>query len=54
MDTNKVTRLEIIDWRPEKGKEPRGRVYSIRSEDIKLELSLQDESRTLKVFITER
>lgn len=47
-----VTRLEIIDYTlpPDEI----GVVYSNRGEDIKVELSLQDDERTLKVFITKR
>lgn len=54
MDTSKVTRLEVIDHTREEG----GRVYTYWSQyddgDIKkpkIELSLQDDGRTLKVFI---
>ena len=40
-DTSKVTRFEVID--------ENGRVYT--SKDCKVELSYQDDGRTLKVFI---
>ena len=46
--TEKVTRVEIIDW--ENGK---GRVFS--QWDIgRVELDFQDEGRTLKIFLKER
>lgn len=55
MDTSKVTRIEVIDHTK---KELGGRVYTFwseyRKEDIpnpKVELYLQDDGRTLKVFI---
>jgi hypothetical protein len=40
-DTSKVTRFEVID--------ENGRVYT--QKDCKVELSYQDDDRTLKVFI---
>lgn len=43
MNTSKVTRFEVID--------KTGRAYTKRN--IKIDLSLQDEDRTLKVFIHE-
>lgn len=59
MDTSKVTRVEVIDHtrtEPEHG----GRVYTYwhtyDEADLpspNVELYLQDEGRTLKVFITE-
>ncbi len=63
MDTSEVTRIEVIDHRtsitPNKGAtsavlEPRGRVFVRWDPDIKTEVSLQDNRRTLKVFITDR
>lgn len=41
VDTSKVTRFEVID--------ENGRVYT--QKDCKVELSYQDDDRTLKVFI---
>jgi hypothetical protein len=41
--TNKVTRVDVIDWN--------GRSYSNSDPNNKVELSLQDNGRTLKVFI---
>lgn len=49
MDTSKVTRFEVIDHRVS-FEEGGGRVLSER--DVKVELSLQDDDRTLKVFLT--
>lgn len=53
MDTSKVTRIEIIDHTKEEG-----RVYTFWNQytrkDIpnpKVEVMLQDDGRTLKVFI---
>ena len=42
-ETSKVTRVEVID--------ENGRAYVRGPEDIKVELSFQDEDRTLKIFI---
>jgi hypothetical protein len=49
---NPVTRFEVIDYRGPNGDAPRGRVFVVR--DIKVELSYQDDGRTLKAFITDR
>lgn len=71
METDKVTRLEIIDHSPCKkchgqggteevlcpdcgGLGIRGRQVVFWDKDKKIELSLQDDGRTLKVFIDER
>ena len=43
MNTNKVTRIEVID--------SKGCAYTNWNEDNMVELSLQDDGRTLKVFI---
>lgn len=43
METNKVTRVEVVDQN--------GRSYVNWNKDNKVLLSLQDEGRTLKVFI---
>ena len=45
----KVTRFEVIDHR-ESGE---GRVLVARGNNIKVETSMQDSDRTLKVFITD-
>lgn len=44
----KVTRFEVIDHTNKKG----GRV--LVEKGIKVELSLQDDNRTLKVFLTDQ
>lgn len=45
----KVNRFEVIDHR-ENGE---GRIVVLRGNNIKVETSLQDNDRTLKVFITD-
>ena len=45
----KVTRFEVIDHR-ENGE---GRVLVVKGNNIKVETSMQDNDRTLKVFITD-
>lgn len=61
MDTSKVSRVEVIDHRTlGEGDNPltvqRGRVYVARAtnaiDDLQVELSLQDDGRTLKVFVS--
>ena len=47
-----VTRFELIDHRPPFLAAPRGRVFS--THNVKVELSYQDDGRTLKVFVTSR
>lgn len=68
MNTDKVTRLEIIDHTPCKACTPatrilcgvcggtgvRGRRVISWNDNNKIELSLQDDGRTLKVFIDEK
>lgn len=44
MNTNKVTRFEVID--------KNGRAYT--KHGVQIELSFQDDGRTLKVFIYEK
>jgi hypothetical protein len=44
--TDKVTRVEVIDQR--------GRSYVHWDDNNKVELSFQDDGRTLKVFISNR
>ena len=53
MSTDKITRVEIIDWRKDVLDEAR-RAHGIWDENISVELSFQDANRTLKVFITDR
>lgn len=48
MLTGKVTRFEVIDHSSKK----RGRY--VVEKGIKVELSLQDDNRTLKVFLTDQ
>lgn len=55
MDTSKVTRIEVIDHTRDNG----GRVYTYwdqyDADDLKnpkVEISIQDNGRTLKVFIS--
>ena len=43
MDTSKVTRVEVID--------DNGRSYVNRNPDNVVEVQLQDDGKTLKVFI---
>lgn len=45
---SKVTRFEVIDHTNKKG----GRIIVERG--VKVELSLQDDNRTLKVFLTDQ
>jgi hypothetical protein len=54
MDTSKVTRVEIVDWTkpPEEGGGRRVIVPMNSIDDLKVELSLQDAGRTLKVFLS--
>lgn len=50
MDTSKVNRVEVIDH-TKSLEEGGGRAYVFWEDSAKVELSLQDEGRTLKVFI---
>jgi hypothetical protein len=49
-DVTEVTRFEVIDHRRESS--PAGRV--IVAYDVQVEFSLQDQERTLKVFLSDR
>lgn len=49
MDTSKVTRFEVIDHTKDV-LDGGGRV--LVQHDVKVELSLQDDGKTLKVFLT--
>lgn len=50
MNTEKVNRVEIIDL-TKPVDNGGGRVYAKQEDNIKVELRLQDDERTLKVFI---
>lgn len=50
MDTTKVTRVEVIDH-TKSFEEGGGRAYVFRQEGVVVELRLQDDGTTLKVFI---
>lgn len=47
MNTDKITRIEVIDHQSE----PMGRAYTKYGCE-KVELELQDDGRTLKIFIS--
>ena len=51
MDTSKVNRVEVIDH-TKPFEEGGGRAYVFREDGIKVEVELQDDGRTLKVFIS--
>lgn len=51
MDTSKVTRVEVIDH-TKPLEEGGGRAYVFWENEAKVELSLQDDGKTLKVFIS--
>jgi len=46
VELSEVTRVEVID--------PKGRKYVNKNKHCEVELSLQDEGRTLKVFIKDK
>lgn len=50
IDNTKVTRFEVIDHRD--GSPTFGRAFV--SQDIQVELSYQDDGRTLKVFVQDK
>lgn len=52
MDISKVTRLEVINYSNKF--EPQGRAFVLKNEQLKLELELQDNDRTLKIYIADR
>ena len=54
MDTSKVTRVEIIDHTGDSNSEDYGRVYVKWNKNIKVEVHLQDDDRTLKVFVKKK
>lgn len=45
----KVTRFEVIDHR----NDGVGRAYTARGNNLKVETSMQDSNRTMKVFLTD-
>lgn len=53
MDTEKVTRVEVIDHTRDVF-HGGGRAYFFMKEGIKVEFSLQDDGRTLKLFISDK
>lgn len=50
-DTSKVTRVEVIDH-TKSYEQGGGRAYSFWQEGVEVAVDLQDEGRTLKVFIS--
>lgn len=52
MNSSKLTRVEVIDHRAH-SLTP-GRVYVEWDEDMEVELSVQDDERTLKIFLRDR
>ena len=51
MDTTKVTRVEVIDH-TKPVEEGGGRAYTFWKNNVTVETHLQDDGRTLKVFIS--
>lgn len=51
MKTDKVNRVEIIDH-TDGPEDSRGRVYVKWEKQLKVEVQLQDNEKTLKIFIT--
>ena len=49
-DTSKVNRVEVIDH-TKSLQDGGGRAYVLRQEHINVEVMLQDDGKTLKVFI---
>ena len=62
MNTDKVTRVEVIDHFHEDGgrvysfweKGVEGKVYMLKEKGVDVTLDLQDNERTLKIFITKK
>lgn len=53
LNTDKVTRIEVVDYTKDVLDDNR-RAYVKWDKDIKVELSFQDDNRTLKVFISNK
>lgn len=53
MDTTKVTRVEVIDH-TNSVEEGGGRTYVYWNKEATVEAVLQDEGRTLKIFISKQ
>lgn len=53
MNTDKVTRVEVIDHTKQVS-DGGGRAYWFRKDGVDVTLSLQDDGRTLKVFIEKK
>ncbi len=53
MDTSKVSRVEVIDH-TNTVEDGGGRAYTFWGKSAVVDLSLQDEGRTLKVFISKK
>ena len=53
MDAAEVTRFEVIDWR-DKDDIDILNVHALTAYGVSVELSLQDDGRTLKVFLRNR
>lgn len=47
-----VTRFEVIDYRQSANERKRGRIYSVSN--VKIELSVQDNGHTLKIFVGDK
>lgn len=52
-ESDKITRLEVIDWTKD-SKFGGGRVFVAWDDTIVLEGALQDDDRTLKIFLKDR
>lgn len=53
MKIDKITRIEVIDYTLN-DLDKCGRVFIKSGPDLKIELSFQDDNRTLKVFLMKR
>lgn len=54
LDTNRLTRVEVIDHSTINPESDKGRVFTHWDDKTKVELSFQDNDRTLKIFIQDR
>lgn len=50
ISTEKVTRVEVIDYTTTEG----GRAFVKWDQTMKVELQVQDDGRTLKIFLTKK